>query len=81
MTNKQIVTIEIEELSDADSFLNLLNDKNIPIIGACICLNIDNDYILKPVCDGKHIIMVSKRHSEIASELLRSIEEDFPIMY
>lgn len=81
MTNEQIATIEIKDLSNADSFLNLLNDRNIPIIGACACINIDNDYILKPVCSVKHIILVSKRYSEIVLELLRSIEEDFPILY
>ena len=73
--------IQVKDLTNAETFLNLLYDKRIPVIGACACVDIDNDYVLKPICGNKHIVLISKRHSEIALELLRSIEEDFPILY
>lgn len=78
---KDISIIEIEDLTNAETFLNLLNDRRIPIIGACACIDVDTEYLLTPTCGSKHIILVSKRHSEIALELLRSIEENFPILY
>ena len=78
---ENISIIQIEDLTDAEMFLNLLHDKRIPIIGACACIDVGNDYILTPTCGNKHIIIISKRHSEIALELLRSIEEEFPILY
>jgi len=78
---KDISIIQVEDLTNAEMFLNLLHDKRIPVIGACVCIDVDNDYILTPICENRHIILVSKRHSEIALELLRSIEEEFPILY
>lgn len=80
-SKRDISVIQVKDLTNAEMFLNLLHDKNIPVIGACACIDIDNDYMLRSICGDKHTILVSKRHSEIALELLRSIEEDFPILY
>lgn len=76
-----ISVIRIEGLTDAEAFINLLRDKRVPIVGACPCIDVDNEYLSRPVCRDKHIVVVPKRHSEIAFELLRSVEEDFPILY
>ena len=78
---RDISIIEIEDLTNAKMFLNLLYDKRLPVIGTCACIDVDTTYLLVPTCGSKHIILVPKRHSEIAFELLRSIEEDFPILY
>lgn len=78
---KDISIIQVEDLTNAEMFLNLLHDKRIPVIGACACVDIEDEYLLTPTCGSKHIILVSKRHSEIVLELLRSIEENFPILY
>lgn len=76
-----VSTIKIYDLTTAEAFLDLLWDRNIPVIGACACLGVDNKSLLRPICENEHLILVPKRHSEIALELLRSIEEDFPILY
>lgn len=78
---KDMSIIEIEDLTNAETFLNLLYDKRLPVIGTCACIDVDTEYLLVPTCGSKHIVLVSKRHSEVALELLRSIEEDFPILY
>ena len=78
---KNTSAIIIDNLTNAEMFLNLLEDKKIPIIGACTCIDTDVIYSLNPICGNEHIILVLDRHYEIALELLRSIEENFPILY
>ena len=82
-TKGNIVAIEIKDLTNADMFLHLLDDKNIPVIGACECIDVNNEYRMNPTCghNRDHIVLVLKRHHEMALELLRSIEECFPILY
>lgn len=79
--NDQIFELEIKDLSDANKTLTVLENKKIPVIGICNCIDTNNECLLKIACEDKHLILISKRYSEVVLELTRAIEEEIPILY
>lgn len=79
MSNNKTFVVEIKDLFDAEKVLNILEDKQIPIINTCGCIS--EEYKPNLTCKDKHIILIPKRYEEIAINILRFVEEGLPILY
>ena len=80
-----ISEIKIKDFFDAEKVLEILEDRKIPIIGTCACLfsiyTEQFNFELLPICKNEHIILIPERYNELATEILRTVEEEFPILY
>jgi hypothetical protein len=81
----KISEIKIKSLFDAEKVLKIIEDRKIPIIGTCACLfsiyTEQFNFELLPICKNEHIILIPERYKESATEILRTVEEDLPILY